>query len=139
MRKLDRALGSTPAALLAGDSALETNFDLTDAGSRDGVDFVEAKPRTPDTGFERVRIGFADNLPRAMELKDTFGNVTTLTFGPFDRNSAQDAAQFRFVPPKGADVVGEEQVARLPRSRRDGARSVARSRRARADARGRPG
>jgi outer membrane lipoprotein carrier protein len=107
VRKLDRALGSTPAALLAGDSALESNFDLTDAGNRDGVDFVEAKPRSPDTGFERVRIGFAGNLPRVMELKDTFGNVTTLTFGPFDRNSAQDAAQFRFVPPVGADVVGE--------------------------------
>ena len=54
-----------------------------------------------------MRIGFASNLPRVMELKDTLGNVTTLTFGPFDRNSAPDAAQFRFVPPKGADVVGE--------------------------------
>ena len=107
VRKLDRALGSTPAALLAGDSALESNFDLTDAGSRDGLDYVEAKPRTSDTGFERVRIGFANNVPRAMELRDTFGNVTTLTFGPFDRNLTQDAGQFRFVPPKGADVVGE--------------------------------
>ena len=107
VRKLDRALGSTPAALLAGDSALEANFDLTGAGTRDGVDFVEAKPRSPDTGFERVRIGFAGNLPRVMELSDTFGNVTTLTFGPFDRNPVQDPAQFRFVPPNGADVVGE--------------------------------
>ena len=107
VRKLDRALGSTPAALLAGDSALEANFDLTDAGSREGLDYVEAKPRTSDTGFERVRIGFANNVPRAMELKDTFGNVTTLTFGTFERNSALAAGQFRFVPPKGADIVGE--------------------------------
>ena len=107
VRKLDRALGSTPAALLAGDSALDANFDLVDAGNRDGLEYVEAKPRTADTGFERVRIGFANNVPRTMELKDTFGNVTTLTFGRFDRNSALDAGQFRFVPPKGADVVGE--------------------------------
>ena len=64
----------------------------TDAGSGDGLDYVEAKPRSPDTGFERVRIGFADNLPRAMELSDTFGNVTTLTFGTFERNPAQDAS-----------------------------------------------
>ncbi len=108
VRKLDLALGSTPAALLAGDSALERNFDLADAGSSDGLEYVEAKPRSPDTGFERVRIGFADNAPRTMELKDTFGNVTTLTFGSFERNSQQDAGQFRFVPPKGADVVGEK-------------------------------
>ena len=107
VRKLDLALGSTPAALLAGDSALEQNFDLVDAGKGDGLEYVEAKPRSSDTGFERVRIGFADSLPRTMELKDTFGNVTTLTFGSFERNSAPDAGQFRFVPPKGADVVGE--------------------------------
>jgi outer membrane lipoprotein carrier protein len=107
VRKLDRALGSTPAALLAGDSALEGNFDLVDAGNRDGIAYVEATPRTADTGFQRVRIGFVDNAPRTMELKDAFGNVTTLQFGVFERNLALDPAQFRFVPPDGADVIGE--------------------------------
>jgi outer membrane lipoprotein carrier protein len=107
VRKLDLALGSTPAALLAGDSALDKNFALADAGSSNGLDYVEAKPRSPDTGFERVKIGFADNLPRAMELTDTFGNVTMLTFGRFERNPALDPAQFKFVPPPGADVIGE--------------------------------
>ena len=29
VRKLDQALGATPAALLAGDDALEKNFELT--------------------------------------------------------------------------------------------------------------
>jgi len=109
VRKLDLALGSTPAALLAGDSALEKNFDLTDAGRSDGLEYVEAKPRSPDTGFQRVKIGFADNLPKEMELRDTFGNVTMLTFGRFERNPALDPAQFKFVPPKGADVIGEIQ------------------------------
>ena len=107
VKKLDRALGSTPAALLAGSGALETNFELGDGGRRDGLEFVDAKPRTPDTGFERVRIGFANNLPREMELKDSLGNVTTLRFETFERNPAQDANQFRFVPPPGADIVGE--------------------------------
>ena len=107
VRKLDRALGSTPAALLAGDSALEQNFDLVNAGSNDGLDYIEAKPRSSAAGFENVRIGFANNLPRAMELKDTFGNITTLRFEGFERNPAIDASQFKFVPPKGADVVGE--------------------------------
>ena len=107
VRKLDVALGSTPAALLAGDSALEKNFDLTDAGRSNGLDYVEAKPRSPDTGFARVKIGLSDNLPRAMELTDTFGNVTMLTFSQFERNPALDAAQFKIVPPQGADVIGE--------------------------------
>ena len=107
VRKLDRALGATPAALLAGGGALENNFELTDGGSKDGLEYVEAKPKTPDTGFERVRIGLSGNAPKAMELKDTFGNVTTLRFGTFERNVAQDANAFRFTPPKGADVVGD--------------------------------
>lgn len=107
VRRLDQALGSTPAALLAGDSALERNFDLADAGTDQGLEYVDAKPRSPDTGFERVRIGFAGNLPRTMQLTDTFGNVTTLSFSGFERNPVQEAGHFRFVPPKGADVVGE--------------------------------
>jgi outer membrane lipoprotein carrier protein len=107
VRKLDLALGVSPAALLAGDNALEKNFDLTDGGRSEGLELVDAKPKAADGGFERVRIGFKDNLPRVMELKDTFGNVTILTFGNFERNVVLDPGQFRFVPPKGADVVGE--------------------------------
>jgi outer membrane lipoprotein carrier protein len=108
VRKLDRALGSTPAALLAGGGTLESNFELTDGGTKDGLEYVEAKPKTPDTGFEAVRIGLAGNAPRAMELRDTFGNVTMLRFGAFERNVAQDTSVFRFTPPAGADVVGEK-------------------------------
>lgn len=107
VRKLDRALGTSPAAILAGDNALERNFTLLDGGTADGLDFVEAKPRTADTGFDGIRIGLKDNLPRRMELRDAFGNVTTLVFGSFERNAAIEAAQFRFAPPPGADVVGE--------------------------------
>jgi outer membrane lipoprotein carrier protein len=107
VRRIDRALGSSPAALLAGDNALEKNFDIADAGKSDGLEYVDAKPKSPDSGFARVRIGFRDSLPRAMELEDMFGNVTTLTFGSFERNPALDAGEFRFAVPKGADVVGD--------------------------------
>ena len=107
VRKLDQALGASPAALLAGDNALERNFDLSNAGGNDGVEMIEAKPKSSETTFERVRIAFRNNLPQVMELTDTFGNVTTLFFAGFERNPKLDADQFRFVPPKGADVVGE--------------------------------
>ena len=107
VRKLDAALGTSPAALLAGDNALERNFTLLAAGEHDGLEWVDARPKAQDSGIDSVRLGFRDNLPRAMELIDTFGNRTTLVFTAFERNVAFDAAQFRFVPPKGADVVGE--------------------------------
>ena len=107
VRRQDATLGASPAALLAGDNALERNFELADAGSADGLEYVEARPRAAEAGIERVRIGFRDNLPRTMELRDTLGNVTTLSFEAFERNVKLDPAQFAFAPPKGADVVGE--------------------------------
>lgn len=107
VRKLGAALGASPAALLAGDNALERDFELRDDGRADGLDWVEATPKAAESGFQRVRIGFAGNLPQVMELRDSFGQTTTLVFSRFERNPALDAGLFRFTPPAGADVIGE--------------------------------
>ncbi|MDQ6618984.1 MAG: outer membrane lipoprotein chaperone LolA [Pseudomonadota bacterium] len=107
VKKLGQALGSSPAALLAGDNSLERNFSLTGGISSDGLEWVNAKPKNQESGFQEVRIGFSDNLPRRMELVDNFGQVTQLDFAAFERNAAVDPAQFRFTPPRGADIVGE--------------------------------
>ena len=107
VRKLDAALGATPAALLAGDNALEKNFDLT-AGAQEGdLQYVEATPKSGESQFKRIRIGFRDNVPRAMLLIDAFGQTTELEFTAFERNPALAPDLFRFTPPRGADVVGE--------------------------------
>ena len=92
---------------MAGDNALERNFTLTGGIATDGLEWVNAKPKSTDSGFEQVRIGFADNLPKRMELVDNFGQVTQLDFTGFERNAAIDPGQFRFAPPRGADIVGE--------------------------------
>lgn len=106
-KKLGQALGNTPAAILAGDNALDKNFVLKDVGSADGLEWVEATPKADDSSFERIRLGFAGGQLKAMVLHDNFGQTTSLQFGQLERNPTLDAAQFRFVPPKGADVVGE--------------------------------
>jgi len=108
VRKLSRALGSTPAALLAGSADVEKAFDLSDAGTKDGLEWLEAKPREREAGFERVRMGFDANGIRAMELFDHFGQTTQLRFLNLARNPKVDPAEFRFQPPKGADVLGEK-------------------------------
>ena len=107
VRKLDAALGATPAALLAGDNALEKNFTLTAAGSSDGLAFVDATPRAADSQFKRIRIGFANGLPGKMVLTDAFGNTTDLRFTDVERNPKLAPDLFRFTPPQGADVVGQ--------------------------------
>lgn len=107
VRKLDAALGATPAALLAGDNALEKNFTLVAGGAADGLEFVDATPKSPESQFTRIRLGFADNLPRRMQLTDAFGQSTELTFADMQRNPKLAAETFQFIPPKGADVVGQ--------------------------------
>lgn len=105
-KRLGKALGASPAALLAGEG-LERNFELKDGGSEGGVEFVDATPKVQDASFQHVRIGLAGNQPRTMEIKDNFGQTTLLNFTRFQINPSLAADQFRFVPPKGADVVGE--------------------------------
>lgn len=101
------AIGSTPAALLAGNAEIEKNFVLSEPGKADGMEVVEAVPRDKESTYARVRIGFVDKLPKTMEIHDNFGQVTMLTFSNFERNPALPAGTFTFTPPKGVDVVGE--------------------------------
>jgi outer membrane lipoprotein carrier protein len=108
VRKLATALGSTPAALLAGASGIEQAFALSDAGEKDGLEWMQAKPRERDAGFERVLLGFDARGLQAMQLTDNFGQTTFLRFSKLERNPKVDPAEFRFDPPKGADVLGEE-------------------------------
>lgn len=105
VRKLGNALGSSPAAILFGSNKLEENFTLTEAGARDGLEWLNAAPKAKDTSFEGIAIGFKDGVPQAMELKDTFGQTSLLKFTNFQRNPALDAQQFKFAVPQGADVV----------------------------------
>lgn len=104
--KIDKTLGATPASLLTGE-ALEKHFSLSEAGAADGLEIVDALPKEGDSTFARVRIGLSGNLPRLMEVQDNFGQTTTLLFTEFKANPALPKDAFRFVPPKGADVVGQ--------------------------------
>jgi outer membrane lipoprotein carrier protein len=104
VKKLGNALGSSPAAILFGSNDLEKNFTLSDAGARDGLEWLNAVPKNKDTSFEQISIGLRDGVPQAMELKDTFGQTSVLKFTSFQRNPSLPAQQFKFEIPKGADV-----------------------------------
>jgi outer membrane lipoprotein carrier protein len=107
VRNLDRALGASPAAILAGSNEIDRDYIVTSAGSRDGLDWLEAVPRTKDTAFERMRLGFGKNALEAMELHDQFGQTTVIRFSDLERNPKLPAKLFTFAPPPGADVISE--------------------------------
>jgi outer membrane lipoprotein carrier protein len=107
VKKLDQALGSTPAALLAGNNEAMRAFRLSDKGSKDGLEWLEALPRDKEGSFEKIRMGFSPSGLQIMELIDGFGQTTVLRFKGLERNPKLDSALFRFSPPKGADVIGD--------------------------------
>ena len=107
VRRVSRVLGATPAALLAGASDIDKAFELVEVGTKDGLEWLEAKPREKESGFERVRLGMSASGVDAMELLDHFGQTTVLRFSNLERNPQFEAGTFRFTPPKGVDVLGE--------------------------------
>jgi len=109
VKKLDAALGSSPAALLAGSNEIERGFVLKEAGSREGLEWLQATPKAQDSSFSAVMMGFDEQASLvAMELNDSFGHKTVLRFSGMQRNPKISGAQFQFTPPPGADVIGGE-------------------------------
>lgn len=107
VRKAGQAISGSPAALLAGNNDLEKNFDLKEAGNADGMTWVEATPKSNESGFERVRLGFVGSELKAMALDDSFGQTTQVSFSKIEHNPVLPAQHFKFTPPAGVDVVGE--------------------------------
>lgn len=105
-RKFSSALGATPAALLAGGS-LDKDFDLTPVkdAPKDGLDWVQATPKSKDTAFKTVRVGFRGKELAAVEIVDAFDQRSLLQFTQFTTPVVFAPDAFRFTPPAGADVI----------------------------------
>ena len=106
VKKLDAAIGSSPAALLSGSNEIERGFNLKESGSQDGLDWLEAVPKGQDSSFEKILMAFDAKAELSiMELNDMFGHKTVLRFSAMQRNPKLPEQQFHFTPPKGADVL----------------------------------
>lgn len=103
-RRLDLALGATPAALLAGGS-LERDFDLAALPERDGLAWAEARPKAKEGAFQSLRVGFRGTALAAVEVVDGFGQKSLLQFSGWQANARVDPGAFVFTPPPGTDVV----------------------------------
>ena len=106
VRPMDKALGVTPAALLAG-AALEKDFELRALPAAQGLEWVQATPREKDDAgnLRSLKVGFKGKTLAAIELIDGFGQRSLLSFVDVATNVTLGADHFRFVPPAGVDVL----------------------------------
>lgn len=108
IRSFNIAIGSSPAALLAGSSAIEDNFTLTELGVQNELEWLEAIPKNKESVFEFIQMGFSpDGTLKIMALRDSFGQTTVLAFSELDKNPNLAADLFTFTPPTNADVISE--------------------------------
>lgn len=107
VRTVDKVLGTSPAALLAGGPNVEETFRLSRLLDFDGMQRVQAKPKQKDSGFQVVIISFDHSKLAEMRLVDAFGQSTHIAFSNVEVNPSLNTNQFLFSIPKGVDVVGE--------------------------------
>jgi outer membrane lipoprotein carrier protein len=105
VKAMGQAIGGSPAALLAGSNDIEKDFRISASGMKDGLDWLEAIPRSGESTFQKVRMGFGKSGLEAMELLDGFGQLTVVRFSGIERNPKLSPELFQFAPPKGADVI----------------------------------
>lgn len=105
VRAMDAALGSTPAALLAGQS-LEKDFELKAEPSAQGLEWLLATPRVKEgAAFQSMRVGFKGSVLAAVEIQDGFGQRTLMQFDQMVTNLTFGAEHFKFVPAAGTSVL----------------------------------
>ncbi len=111
-RQQSRFLGATPAALLASAAdlrALQIDFQLNEAPDKDGLQWVAASPKSKDSQLQLVRVGFTlgqgGGTLAALEIMDSFGQRSLLSFSKFELNPILPHDTFQFKPPAGVDLI----------------------------------
>ncbi|MFW2356133.1 outer membrane lipoprotein chaperone LolA [Hydrogenophaga sp.] len=107
-RSQKEVLGSTPAALIAAGTdlkGLSDAFDLKPGVAKDGLEWLEAKPKDRNGQLQMVRVGFKQGQLSVLDIEDSLGQRSVLTFNNWQSNAPLKAADFKFEPPAGASVM----------------------------------
>ena len=98
---------NSPLAALIDPSKLERDFAITDAGTRDGLAWLQLTPKAGgDGGFRSARLGFGKSGLSRMSVVDALGQRTEIAFSGWKRNPGFAKGTFTYVPAKGVDVIG---------------------------------
>jgi outer membrane lipoprotein carrier protein len=97
----------TPLTLLTDLSRLDAQFEVTELESDRDLSLLQLTARSPEAEFERVLLGFRDDVLIMMAMEDAFGLRTEIHFRDIRRNPVLEASLFEFEIPPGTDVIGD--------------------------------
>jgi outer membrane lipoprotein carrier protein len=107
VKEQGKLLVNTPAMLLGNPKDLTKSYKIKNTGILEDWLWFELTPKKEDSNFEVVNLAFAENELKAMEMRDNFGQITRLVFSHVSKNQKLAKNKFKFVPPKGVDVIGQ--------------------------------
>lgn len=110
IRRLSSGIGDTPAALLTGKESVLERFKVEKSWREDGLDLVRLVPRSADSDFAAVTLGFEGPALRQLLLADRLGQQTRIDLTGVRTNPRLAPDVFRFVPPPGADVIDDSEL-----------------------------
>jgi outer membrane lipoprotein carrier protein len=108
IKSMNHALGSSPAALLAGDNAVEKYYQFSDSGSHGDLTSLIATPKDKESPYQHIEMDFDHTQLVRLIIQDNFGMTTELNLTHWVRNPKLPASDFTFTPPAGADVVSDQ-------------------------------
>lgn len=107
-QKMDAKYNVNPAMLLTGSiTELQKYFTVTTLKTNKPGQWFELKPKQQqNTMFQAIQIQFVNQQLKSMLIIDNMGNHSAIIFSNVVLNSQLKSALFKFVVPKGVDVIG---------------------------------
>lgn len=100
----------SPLTVLTDVKQLDKNFKVAEQGEHDGLAWLRLTSTGKDPQFDFADLGFDVNGLARMTFRDQLGSTTDIRFSGWQRNAPIPPSTFNFVPPKGADVIGDAPV-----------------------------
>ena len=98
-------LENTPAMILSNPNKLDKSYTIMNKGIMDELAWYELTPKDENNNFSKITLAFKAKLLYVMEMRDTFGQITRLEFSNPKNNPDLNPKLFKFIPPKGVDVI----------------------------------
>ncbi|MCX7514944.1 outer membrane lipoprotein chaperone LolA [Frateuria sp. STR12] len=107
VRKQSTEEAHSPLTVITDLKQLDRDFTVAEQGERDGLAWLRLTSKAKDPQFGYADLGFDAKGLRRMVFQDQLGAITDIRFSDWQRNLDLPASTFNFVPPPGADVIGD--------------------------------
>jgi outer membrane lipoprotein carrier protein len=97
----------SPLTVLTDLKQMDKEFTVSEQGEHDGLVWLRLTATAKDPQFDHAELGFDANGLARMTFRDQLGSTTDIRFSDWQRNAPVAPSMFNFVPPKGADVIGD--------------------------------